>query len=474
MRFLSVLATLGILGLALFAQRYRSSKVAASDPVSDPALDIFYNRALKHPPGAVRDPVIVAALNASPIGNVYKTIAPERSVLMYDCDHASNWCADAAFSFKRMFQIAAKFANLSPSGSETLAKNWYDAANNADGFPPESVFTSLDNAPFQLLAVANRMDMASLSGDIWSGAEVHFAYGLTPPEGVDPQTLTVIVEFLLKPMDRTSFALLAKQWIGLTSDSPDQPALALSKLLREKLTLDPTGTSRIQLINIRTNHDLMGPSWNLTQFRLDLGSSAFVPAPLDDQINATSQQPTSTAFHTIWTNAAPFVGQGYAIPDGFGWLEGSKLLFGESDPPIGTPSGVCNPDVNLRNMLGLQECSGCHTTESRTEFQHLANRKKGATKSQPSNFLIGPDSSGGSMRPDPVDLYYPDSNLFWQVSIDYTTFGGARCTTPVRQTEVRRFHDIARRTLFLAAASLDQPMNHGRFVPNAMSTHSVE
>jgi len=81
--------------------------------------------------------------------------------------------------------------------AETLFTSWYDEAR-AKGMD-ESLSDIFHDNPatlgsFQLLAVANRMDMAQWDGQKWIHAEVHMAYGLTPEPDGSPINLTVIVD----------------------------------------------------------------------------------------------------------------------------------------------------------------------------------------------------------------------------------------------------------------------------------------
>ena len=85
-------------------------------------------------------------------------------------------------------------------------------------------------------------------------------------------------------------------------------------------------------------------------------------------------------------------------------------------------------------------------------FNHIPNRAA-ASSTQPSEFLVGPK---GTLRPCLEDLYYPNLSVVSTVKINYQEGDGST------KQVTRYFHDIARRTLFLAWASLDPQTNGPR------------
>jgi hypothetical protein len=124
---------------------------------------------------------------------------------------------------------------------------------------------------------------------------------------------------------------------------------------------------------------------------------------------------------------------------------------------------------------GLQQCPGCHTVETETKFAHIPNRGD-SESSHLSTFLTGSDR--GVLRPNLEDLYN-GSNLK-TVNVKYDTYPAASgCMTAVI-SEVpakSKFHDIARRTLFLAGVIADGlPDSQNNPMPPAhkLSTQSVE
>ena len=95
--------------------------------------------------------------------------------------------------------------------------------------------------------------------------------------------------------------------------------------------------------------------------------------------------------------------------------------------------------------------------ETKTTFTHFFDVDNGKLKPKPlpSGFLIGQDREhAANIHPSLVDLYYPNDKVVWRVDVPYPSFTGSGCTTPTDDKKpprsTSRFHDVARRTLFLA------------------------
>ena len=453
---------------------------------ADPVLDIFDfdSRALNShtEPASGPDPALIAALQNSIIGKAYNLILPERSVLLYDCDKNSLWCGQSAFSFQAIFAEAAKIANPGKPDPDGLALSWYAAANRQDLILANDLvkFQSLKDARIQLLAIANRMDLAQWDGGHWVGAEVHFAYGPTPSSGGGPPNLTIILEFEVPPYDRQAFKKLAQTWSGLSNAPDGQYASQLQDALRSSgFSLGNGGGTRLVRVRSRMNHEIAGGVWRLSQLMLDPASpdpaarKAFAPAKLDDQIHPAVKQ-DSKLYLGLWQKVQSVVQSGvsqYTIPAEL--LEGDSMKYNSDPQGMGTPPGVCKASEEVRNVLALQQCSWCHTTESGTVFQHIPNRPLHSS-AVPSEFLVGK-----TLHPQLADLYYGDPKAVSSVPVQYTTYtglAGKPCQTAVSPpaTVVRKFHDVARRTLFLAAIQTDPLLHNLRPTANRFSTFFTE
>jgi hypothetical protein len=477
MRFVSTVVSAAALSGCLYFGLHRD--VGAQNP-ADPVSDIFDQRALTphtKPEGGLAAAVATALTN-SPIGKAYNAIRPERSVLIFDCEPTSLWCGQPAFRFQAILTEAARVANPAHPAPDALALSWYGSAIGMDKDLPGALpkFTSLEQAPLQLLAIANRMDLAQWDGKVWSGAEIHFVYGVTPAPDAAALNLTVILEFQLPPYDRSSFKSLAQTWSDLSTVADGQyAAKLLNALASSGLSLGQKNASRVSSVRLRMNHEIRPGVWRLTQFVLKPGGNAFSPAKLTDQIGA-QVKPDSRLYLSLWKKAQSVVASGrlqYAVPDEL--LEAASMTYNVPDQGMATPPGVCNASEAVRDVLALQQCSLCHTVESNTVFAHLPNRDRNQS-TVPSGFLIG---KGKNLHPSLVDLYYGEDSVVWPVKVPYTTYtgpAGGPCATPTVSPVCakRKFHDVARRSLFLAAVQTDSPLTNG--LPQAIkfSTFSTE
>src|SRR5262249_43937438 len=311
------------------------------------------------------------------------------------------------------------------------------------------------NQDFQLLAVANRMDMALFEDGYWTGAEIHFAYG-PKPKGDGAVSFTAILEFelaedLAKGIPRAHFKDMADGWRGLSRLSDAEYTAELRKTLITCGLPLAGSNSWIKRVKLRTNHKLDDSNWFFTQMVLAPNGGKFMPAKLDDQII----EPISAG---LWKGAETSMQSGpkqYNVPEEY--VAPAGLRYDNMAEPLSTPKSVCGASEQTRNVLALQRCTGCHTTaETHTKFTHIANRVSGKNAVL-SDFLVGYRKVPGTepnLKPDLINLYIPNDKVVLKVDVNYKTYvGGSDCTTlddHPRKTTVW-FHDIARRTLFLSA-----------------------
>ena len=101
---------------------------------------------------------------------------------------------------------------LGSAASTLLKDNWVPCADQT---------RCLDHAPFRLLAIAFRPDLADFlcgadkEGSDACGAEMHFEFGLISKNGGAPQGFQVIVEFAAPRLTKTGFRSMVKDWSTL-------------------------------------------------------------------------------------------------------------------------------------------------------------------------------------------------------------------------------------------------------------------
>jgi hypothetical protein len=428
--------------------------------VSDPALDLEdpvaglfrSDRSLNFHDGPIA-PDIADQLKTSPLGQAYYLVHADRSILMA-CGPNTKWCADPAFSFRTIFGEAALLAGSDP---DVLVAQWATKSAAQDlleqGFLPISSLADADQK-LQLLAITNRMDLASQIDGKWVGAEVHFIYGATPTALFAPDFM-VNLEFQLPEFPETAppsgkdldFPGLAANWSGLP-DTTDltYPARLKAVLQQSGFSLDKAPT-RIQTLKSRINH-LHPEGWRLSQLYLDPANGpAFAPRALDGQ--AKLEMPPLDQ-KSMWQGLTLLPATaGIATYDVQSAYQAETPLDYKMNSVLDTPPGVCNASEDTRNVLAMQQCSLCHTGETGTDFAHVRNRRV-ADQPKLSGFLVGKGLA--TIQPKLEDLYNGNLDVVFQVKLNYKSYTEPpKCMTQTTPREDRRFHDVARRTLFLAS-----------------------
>lgn len=396
-------------------------------------LDLFDGRDLKGHPG----PAVPSAVAGSGTAAVYKKILPERSLLLWDCEPGSFWCGDPAFQFKSIFSKAATLAGY--SNPDDAAKAWYTSASQDQSGTFANQVVSwpdphrLDTAPFQLLAIVNRMDLATGDGTTWKGPEIHFVYGLR-----GATQFTLILEFALPDFSWTDFQKLAGSWLKLSTDTVDKPIDLLNQALLAS-RLDNSG-----FVRLRMNRGTAGGAWELSQWNFQVKGSLTLAPTLDDQINLAI---LAARLKDAWPTQPPSADTlDISIPAGLQAPPRMKYTLLETG--MQTPQGLCTtePDTT-RNILAIQQCSFCHNIETGATFQHIANPQSGSSAVL-SAFLTG----GTPTLPTVESLYFATNNAgYSSAKFNYQKYGGQNCGQLQSQPIERKFNDLARRALFLAA-----------------------
>ena len=267
----------------------------------------------------------------------------------------------------------------------------------------------------------------------------------------------MIVEFQLRDsISGVEFQRLAEAWIALPNSTTAGYPKALEKVL--KLAGMPYGgAGSIKAVRVRINRAESPSDWRFTQVELDEALRVFSGRNLDDQIAVDLPPGQQTA---LWMAAQQ------AVHDGASWFPVDPNYLGKGSTGyrnltkgLAAPQGVCGISKETRNMLALQQCTGCHTVETGTGFKQIANRQSDQAAVL-SKFLVGP---AGNPKPKLQDLWRPQPGAAQSATVNYDEFGGADCMTAGPSSATRSFHDIARRSLFLAAVAtgvLPDASNH--------------
>ncbi len=461
-----------------YAALFAASLLRAQEVPPPAANDLFDGRALK---GHSRngDPKPLQSLIGSDLDLIYKSIHPERSLILFDCTKGSCWCSQPDFTFR---SILSKAASALSVNKQALAKAWYQTAvkdskcqvthfdTDMGGWTGD--LTSPD--PFQPLAIVNRMDLAERNPktERWKNAEVRFVFGRLP-DGGKLKKFTLIFEFRLAERSEPEFIELAKKWQALSAVTGDDYLSQLKAALKE---------SRFEssdYIRIRTNRALEDELWRVTEWDLEPRRLPKSVSALFEQINPKySEAPydprdvknkgPAAVYRSIWNASTAPGGVSMKLPRGMpNDIFPLSLNYDFRDLTLmGTPQGLCGASPKVRNVLALQQCSWCHSSETGTrQFVHIANRQP-RTSSALSTFLTGTKLAPGATSiplPSMEDLYYADKADTAAVPGSYCTYVSdsiisdprgqcLKVTTPPAPN--RRFNDLARRALFLAEVLL--------------------
>jgi len=424
--------------------------LAAALPVAaqDAASALFTGREVRgngtRPKGTL--PKIVTDLVSSPLGQTYKNLKAERSLILSDCAPKTFWCKQTEFQFASVVGTAAKVAR---SQKDALLASWLLSV-------PSTIRIFLHNwhgsgkPPFTLLAIVNRMDLAQWHDDHWETPELRFVYGA---QNEDRQ-MTLIIEFVLPPFDWHQFQTFGRAWAALSSPNGQSLDHLENVLLRSRY-------DQSVKVRIRTNTQL-APSWEFDEWDLFPGTPILPSQPLaasllEDQIDAKYSTVTpGTADYYDYLQAWPDVSKmpgpkNIPIPANL-WMRATT--YGAGEDPLATPPSYCTNTLT-RNTVALQRCTGCHMVETANQkFTHISMR------AQNGNSTLSPFLQGTNPNIELEDLYYQSrdraelpQNKVLSVPLTFDTFersSSGFCDKPVPQQTVRLFHDLARRKLFLA------------------------
>ncbi|HEX4407048.1 MAG TPA: hypothetical protein VH560_19550 [Polyangia bacterium] len=222
-------------------------------------------------------------------------------------------------------------------------------------------------APFRLLAIVNRTDLATGGACGNDGGQLRFVYGAAASDGSSSLPLTVIFEYQIALHDDESLRAWAAAWhdLGAAELGPSFAARLATVVSR--------GLERATLNRVLTNEVAFGQGdglpWELRQF---------VPAQTDAGVVrlvevATAQTPRLTL------EAAPELGS-WLDDNAASVLGGDNLLdarFLAASAPMPTPGFAWqtlarDPAVNA--AFNHNTCNGCHGGRAADDvpFQHIA------------------------------------------------------------------------------------------------------
>lgn len=281
---------------------------------------------------------------------------------------------------------------------------------------------NLNRAPFKLLAIVNRIDLAGNPGYVPSGeAEGRFVF-----QWMDPTTCTevatapllVILEYGVPGTDSCEdLRLWAWAWKALklfpVGSGLYNAALQVLTEHWAKANAAPGNPNGSALNQLRTNDFKLEPlaptvkRWELREFRIQatgqFAQTTVINTPDDATFNEQGTGPGSLPgarrFELgdwINANAADVVEDAHSVPLLFPFAPGGAFRSGGitsrptdfwSAPNIVGIPGFTASDV--RHHFSLNTCDGCHTRETGTNFTHVKAVSAWNQQAPLSGFLTG-------------------------------------------------------------------------------------
>ncbi|MFZ4575219.1 MAG: hypothetical protein ACOYN0_12525 [Phycisphaerales bacterium] len=280
---------------------------------------------------------------------------------------------------------------------DTVIEPWKARSGQA-GIPDEVWDIDWDAAPFRLLAIVNRTDLAAVDptggygGDVTSAGEGRFVFGVTDANA-EPLPFTVIFEYAQPASNFFEVSSWANQWHALGGLAFGSDYNAALKSVTDQLTV---------LKQIRTGEGALTGIWQFREFTIN-----------GDELLPTDSKATpanvfnGTDLLASFINTGPDVG--FDVP-----LRYQDVPFraGGSDLPPGFVWDAPGAEPVLRSAMALISCNGCHHRETGTDsvgsvtglgagFVHIAPRRAGEV-AQLSGFLRGDGAGNALVVNDPI------------------------------------------------------------------------
>lgn len=293
-----------------------------------------------------------------------------------------------------------------PSLRKLVTEPWIAASGEA-GNPDSVVRLDWSKAPFRLLAIVCRMDLAQIRPEgVQNAGEGRFVFGVLgapDPTAGNPELFTIILEYGLQAANFGQVRDWAKSWhqLGNLGDFNDS-YLATLELITDAYSgrnIAPNRQNGSALNQLRTDEIALGllesprMPWELREFRLLPGGSGFLQNDTVKQTPDLSLNNTPALAQFVQDNRVAILATNHIVPDRFPATQsflGAASVNGTA-PTLGQPVlwRVPGASPQERHLFAFATCSGCHGREVGVpNFLHIANRPLGEP-AQLSGFLTG-------------------------------------------------------------------------------------
>jgi hypothetical protein len=270
------------------------------------------------------------------------------------------------------------------------------AASGCTGSDASCVL-NFSKAPFRLLAIVNRPDLRRLptATDPGHAGQGRFVFGALGPSG-ERLAFTVIFEYQLPISSKSGIVAWAERWheLGKTPFGKSYND-KLHTVTREftKRNAAPGRVNGSALLQLRTNEVPLSPVeprlWEMREFIL--GSSGQLVLDTVKQEVDASFNGTATLGAWASANAEALLAGTHVVPSAW---QGQPFLAGAAPVPSELAWVVPGVSEEVRRTFAMATCSGCHKSETGTNFLHVRTREVGSA-SLLSAFLTQELSPGG-------------------------------------------------------------------------------
>lgn len=285
----------------------------------------------------------------------------------------------------------------------------------------------LAQAPFELLAIVNRIDLAdnlAYGAGGGSAGEVRFVFGAVRkgPRACVRLRMTVIVELAIHAPGCKALQAWAQRWLDLGAFTLPDPAynVALAALTAEAFVA-PNGLGQVRTNEIDLTDLANTPApvpWELREFRLAGGVLDEVTVAQTPGETLNRQQIVAGYVNAF---AAAIVLDQHVVPElhpavGGSHFRGGRALTLDGTPSTPgtfwsgpTPASIADPEA--RHHFSFGTCSGCHGGETGTHFTHVNPLAPPGSPAQLSPFLTGLIDDPNTGQPIPFEVADPETHV---------------------------------------------------------------
>lgn len=237
-------------------------------------------------------------------------------------------------------------------------------------------------APFRLLAIVYRPDLRRLPTyrDPGMAGQGRLVFGVLGPNG-ERLPFTVIFEYRLPIYDRSEILSWGERWHSLSSlpfgPSYNARLFAVTRGFTRR-NAAPRQVNGSALLQIRTNEVPLSPVeprlWEMREFVLSRRTGLLRPVTVKQEVRASLNGTTALGGWVAGNAGAILAGQ-HVVPNTW---QGQPFQAAAAPVPSELAWAVPGVTEEVRHAFAQATCSGCHKSETGTNFLHVRTREPGS------------------------------------------------------------------------------------------------